>query len=151
MNDKTEIDRLSQRFYSLFTNRGGTTPNVAGIHELFIPEGVIVKTCGEIPAVYDLTGFIEPRERLLRDGELVDFEEEEIRERTSIMGYVAQRFSVYRKSGILRGEPFEGRGIKTMQFVRTHGSWKLSAVAWDDEREGFALDLDGFEDARGMS
>ncbi|HEY8312502.1 MAG TPA: hypothetical protein VIG47_18170 [Gemmatimonadaceae bacterium] len=144
MNDKAAIDQLAQRFYSLFTNRGGAVPNVAGIHELFIAEGVIVKTCGELPVVYDLDGFIEPRERLLRDGELLEFEEKEVRERTSIMGYIAQRFSVYRKSGVLRGEPFEGRGIKTMQFVRANGVWKMSAAAWDDEREGFTLDLGDF-------
>jgi len=144
VNDKAEIDELARRFYALFTNRDGTVPNVAGIHELFIPEGTIVKTCGDVPVVYDLAGFIEPRERLLRDGELVEFEEHEVRERTSIMGNVAQRFSAYRKSGILRGEPFEGRGIKTMQFVRASGVWKMSAAAWDDEREGFALDLNDF-------
>jgi hypothetical protein len=144
MDDKVAIDQLATRFYSLFTNRDGASPNVAGIHDLFIAEGVIVKTCGELPVVYDLKGFIEPRERLLRDGELAEFGEEEVWERTSIMGYVAQRFSVYRKSGILRGEPFEGRGIKTMQFVRTNGAWKMSAVAWDDEREGFTLELGDF-------
>ena len=141
VNDKTSIDRLTFSFYSLFTNRDGAAPNLAAIHELFIAEGVIVRTCGERPAVYDLKGFIEPRERLLRDGELVEFEEQEVHERTLIMGYVAQRFSVYRKAGVLRGEPFEGRGIKTMQFVRANGAWKMSAVAWDDEREGFTLDL----------
>lgn len=144
MDDKAAIDELTKRFYALFTNRGGSAPNVAGIHELFIPEGTIVKTCGDVPAVYDLAGFIEPRERLLRDGELVEFEEHEVRERTSIMGNVAQRFSAYCKSGILRGEPFEGRGIKTMQFVRANGEWKMSAAAWDDERDGFTLDLSGF-------
>ncbi|MDQ6931163.1 MAG: DUF4440 domain-containing protein [Candidatus Eremiobacteraeota bacterium] len=144
MDDKAAIDRVTKCFYSLFTNRGGTAANVARINELFIAKGVIVKTCGELPVVYDLNGFIEPRERLLRDGELVEFEEEEVRERTSIMGYVAQRLSAYRKSGILRGEPFEGRGIKTMQFVCANGAWKLSAVAWDDERDGFALDLSDF-------
>jgi hypothetical protein len=144
MNDKAAIDGVVRRFYSLFTNRNGTLPNLAAIHELFIRDGVIVKTCGEIPVVYDLAGFIEPRERLLRDGELLEFEEEEVRERTSIMGYVAQRFSMYRKSGVLRGEPFEARGIKTMQFIRTNGTWKMSAVAWDDEREGFTVDFSRF-------
>lgn len=140
MNDKAAIDRLTKRFYALFSNRDGAVPNVAGIYDLFIENGVIVKTCGEVPDVYDLAGFIEPRERLLRNGELMDFQEEEVEERTLIMGYVAQRFSLYRKSGALRGERFEGRGIKTMQFVRVSGQWKMSAVAWDDEREGFTLD-----------
>lgn len=140
MNDKAVIDQLTTRFYALFTTRNGTSAKVEQIHELFIPEGVIVKTCGEVPVVYDLQGFVEPRVRLLRNGELIEFEEHELRERTSIMGYVAQRLSVYRKSGILRGEPFEARGVKTMQFIRANGEWKLSAVAWDDEREGFTID-----------
>jgi hypothetical protein len=144
VDDKAAIDDLTKRFYGLFTNRGGIAPNVAGIYELFIPEGTIVKTCGDVPVVYDLAGFVEPRERLLRDGELVEFEEYEVRERTSIMGNVAQRFSAYCKSGTLRGEPFEGRGVKTMLFVRANGKWKMSAAAWDDEREGFALDLTAF-------
>jgi hypothetical protein len=140
MNDKAAIDELTARFYALFTNRNGTSANVQQIHELFIPGGIIVMTCGEVPVVYDLDGFIEPRVRLLRDGELLEFEEKELDERTSIMGYVAQRFSVYGKSGILRGEPFASRGIKTMQFVRANGEWKMSAVAWDDERAGFTID-----------
>ena len=139
MNDKAAIDALTRRFYALFDNRSGR-PNVPEIYDLFIAEGVIIKTCGEVPVVYDLDGFIEPRERLLRGGELIEFEEEEVQERTLIMGYVTQRFSMYRKSGVLRGEPFEGRGIKTMQFVRANGAWKMSAVAWDDERAGFTLD-----------
>ncbi len=143
-NDKAEIDEITKRFYALFTNREGIVPNVAGIHELFITEGLIVKTCGNRPEVYDLRAFVEPRERLLRGGELTDFEEEEVRERTSIMGYVAQRFSIYRKAGVFRGQPMQARGVKAMQFVRANGVWKLSAVAWDDERDGFKLEMNHF-------
>lgn len=139
MDDKAEIDRLAERFYGLFTNRDGAIPDVAGIQELFVTGGTIVKTCGDVPVVYDLDGFVEPRERLLRGGELRDFEEHELLERTAIAGDIAQRLSVYAKSGVLRGEPFQGRGVKTMQFVRVNGTWKMSAVAWDDEREGFAI------------
>ena len=139
MNDKASIDDVTARFYALFTTRNGSRAMLEDIHELFIPQGVIVKTCGEVPVVYDLQGFTEPRERLLQDGELLNFEERELAERTSIMGYVAQRFSLYGKSGTLRGKPFEARGVKTMQFVRASGEWKLSALAWDDERDGFTI------------
>lgn len=141
MDDKAEIDEITKRFYSLFTNRGGVAPNVAGIYSLFVPQGLIVKACGD-PAIYDLAGFVEPRQALLRNGELLEFEEEEERERTVIAGDIAQRFSAYRKSGILRGAPFEGRGIKTMQFVRIDGRWKMTSAAWDDERDGFTIDSD---------
>lgn len=139
MNDKAAIDRLTERFYGLFTNKDGAVPELHKIRELFIPEGTIVKTCGDVPVVYDLDGFVAPRERLLLDGDLLGFEEHEVREQTIIAGAIAQRLSVYVKSGVLRGEAFEGRGVKTMQFVRANGTWKMSAAAWDDEREGFAI------------
>jgi len=32
-----------------------------------------------------------------------------------------------------------GRGMKTLQFVRTVTGWRISAAAWDDERDGLTL------------
>ena len=32
------------------------------------------------------------------------------------------------------GTPFSGRGMKSLQFVRTGEGWRISAAAWDDER-----------------
>lgn len=71
--------------------------------------------------------------RLLTDGRLVDFSEWETSERTEIAGDIASRFSEYRKSGTLDGEPFDGGGTKTIQFVRTSQGWRISALAWYDQ------------------
>jgi len=30
--------------------------------------------------------------------------------------------------------------MKTLQLVRTAGGWRISAVAWDDERDGLEVD-----------
>ena len=40
------------------------------------------------------------------------------------------------------GTPFTARGMKTLQLVRTSAGWRISAVAWDDERDGVAIDPD---------
>ena len=37
------------------------------------------------------------------------------------------------------GTPFTGRGMKTLQLVRTSGGWRISAAAWDDERDGVEI------------
>lgn len=140
MEHKAEIDDLTRRFYALFSNRHGAAVHLSAIYELFIQQGLIVKTCGDVPEVYDLQDFIEPRERLLSNGELVDFQEEEVREQTLIAGCIAQRFSHYAKSGVLRGVRFETIGVKTMQFIRANGNWRIMSVAWDDEREGFSIE-----------
>lgn len=137
--DRNAIDSLASQFYRLFTNKDGVLPQVARIYELFIPEGLIVRA-GDPPVVYHLATFVEPREKLLTDGTLVEFEEHEIDSRTWIVGNIAQRLSLYEKSGLLSGAPYSGRGIKMLHFVKMSGAWKMIAAAWDDEREGFVLD-----------
>jgi len=135
-SDKDAIDSLTRSFFGVFSNRGGRAPNLDALYEMCLPEAVVVKACADVPTVYDLRGFIEPRVRLLSDGRLRDFFEEELSGRTDIFGGVAQRFCSYRKSGLLDGQRFETKGMKCLQFVKSAGRWYLSAVAWDDERDG---------------
>ncbi|MET7387031.1 DUF4440 domain-containing protein [Streptomyces sp. NPDC005529] len=128
---KKEIDALTAEFFGAFDNRGGTAADVARIRRLVIPGGVIVKTGPEFTA-YTVDEFVEPREQLLADGRLTEFHEWETSERTDIAGDVAARFGEYRKAGILDGEPFEGGGTKTIQFVRTPDGWRIAAFSWYD-------------------
>ncbi|MCX5609608.1 MULTISPECIES: DUF4440 domain-containing protein [unclassified Streptomyces] len=128
---KSEIDTVTAEFFGAFDNRGGKTADVARIRRLVVPGGVIVLTGPEF-TVYTVDEFVEPRLRLLTGGRLVEFSEWETSERTQIEGDIASRFGTYRKSGILDGEPFEGGGTKTIQFVRTPEGWRISAFAWYD-------------------
>ncbi|MGW6307132.1 DUF4440 domain-containing protein [Streptomyces niveus] len=129
---QSEIDVVTAEFFGAFDNRGGKAADVARIRRLVLPDGVIVKTGPEF-TVYTVDEFIEPRERLLTDGRLVEFSEWETSARTEIAGDIASRFGAYRKSGILDGEPFGGGGTKTIQFVRTPEGWRIAAFAWYDQ------------------
>ncbi|MEU8840464.1 nuclear transport factor 2 family protein [Streptomyces roseus] len=129
---KSEIDALTDEFFGAFDNRGGKTADVARIRRLLLPGAVIVKTGPEL-TVYTVEEFIEPRQKLLNEGRLVQFSEWETSERTDIAGDIACRFGAYRKSGILDGEPFEGGGTKTIQFVRTPDGWRIAAFSWYDQ------------------
>lgn len=136
---KKNIDELVKSFFDLFSVKKGDKADLSAIFQLFIPEGLIVKCSGLNPEIYNLRQFIEPREKMFNDGTLSDFKEEELSEKTEIFGNIAHRLSVYKKSGFMNGEIFENRGIKTMQFIKTPGGWKISSAAWDDEREGFEI------------
>ncbi|MGW0535362.1 nuclear transport factor 2 family protein [Streptomyces sp. NPDC003032] len=128
---KAEIDTLTAEFFGAFDNRGGKAADVARIRRLMLPGGVIVST-GQKLSVYTVEEFIEPRQRLLADGRLVEFSEWETSEQTSIAGDVAARFGEYRKSGIMDGEPFEGAGTKSIQFVRDADGWRIASFTWYD-------------------
>ena len=138
-DDRAEIDACVGAFYAVFENRGGRRPRLGALHDMCLPECVITRVGTEGPAVCGLEAFIAPRAALLTGGELVEFHEEEVRARTDLFGGVAQRFSLYRKAGVLRGEEFTGQGMKCLQFVKTGEGWRISAFAWEDERPGLEV------------
>ncbi|MEV7416246.1 DUF4440 domain-containing protein [Streptomyces sp. NPDC089919] len=126
-----EIDALTAEFFGAFDNRDGKPADVARLRRLMLPGSVIVKAGADFTA-YTLEEFIEPRERLLSEGRLVDFTEWETAGRTEVVGDIAARVGEYRKSGTLDGEPFEGGGTKTIQFARTPDGWRITAFSWFD-------------------
>ncbi|KAA3599404.1 MAG: DUF4440 domain-containing protein [Calditrichaeota bacterium] len=128
------MDELTARFFDLFTNTDGKVPNFKKIFDLCIPEGMLISNTNGKPVVSNLQDFIAPREKMLIDGTLTNFSEFEITGETKIFGNIAQRFSFYEKSGILNNELFTSRGIKTIQFVKVSQKWKISSVAWSDEK-----------------
>ena len=136
------LDELTKKFFQLFTNKDGIIPVIDTIYDLCIPGAMIIKNSGPAPEIYSLEQFITPRKKILTDGTLVDFSEEEIAAKTEIFGNIAQRFCLYQKSGVLSGEFFETKGMKTIQFIYTPGGWKISSLAWDDEREGLTINED---------
>lgn len=138
-SEKRQIDDVTRQLFASFDNRGGKAVRLENLHGLFVPECVIVKTCGTSPTVYSLAEFIEPRQKLLNGGQLLEFSEEEIWERTAIFGNIAQRLCSYRKSGVRDDDRFEVEGMKSIQFVNTEQGWRICSVAWDDERDGVVL------------
>ena len=41
--------------------------------------------------------------------------------------------------GISGGAEIDGRGVISIQFIATPTGWKISSMAWDDERPGLTL------------
>jgi ribosomal-protein-serine acetyltransferase len=133
MNAKSLLDELTNHFFNLFTNTNGQIPDLQAIKALVIPEGIIIKNVGGRTEIFSVTSFIEPRQKILTDGTLTDFKEEEISETTDIHGSVAHRLCFYKKSGFMSGKLFETTGVKTIQYIKKEERWWISAIAWDDD------------------
>jgi len=130
--DELLINKLIETFFSVFTNKDGKEPKWQQLPELCLPQVSIIKKTGLQQEVYDLDAFTAPRAKLLSDGTLTGFEEKETKARTAIAGHIAQRFSSYKKSGVLNGTAFSQAGTKLFQCVKTIEGWRISAVAWED-------------------
>jgi hypothetical protein len=136
---KGELDRLTADFFRAVTFEADGAPQYDKIYALFIEAGLLIKNTGATPEISSVREFIEPRAAMVRAGQLTRFREVELSETTVVFGNVAHRFSAYAKSGTMKGVPFEGRGMISSQFVLTPDGWKMSAMAWDDERPGLTL------------
>jgi hypothetical protein len=133
-DDGAQIDALTRRFLSAFTNRDGVIPTLPALPHYFMLDATVrvADALGTITTT-GLHGFIAPRAELLVGGRLKDFEEHETESRTEIRGGIAQRWLRYAKRGTLDGVAFEGAGTKALQFVRTARDWKIASLLWTDD------------------
>jgi hypothetical protein len=136
---KRELDALATAFFEAVSFEPGGAPPYQNIHGLFIAAGLLIKNTASTPEISTVTQFIAPRQALVDNGALTRFKEWELSETTQIFGNIAQRYSAYGKAGTQDGKAFEARGVISTQFIRTPQGWKMSAMAWDDERPGLSL------------
>ena len=136
---KAELDRLAIEFFRAVSFDEDGRPAYGNIFALFIGSGLLIKNSGSVPEVSTLRQFIEPREAVVNAGELTSFLEEELWETTEIFGNVAHRFSAYSKRGVMNNASFEAKGMISTQFILTPDGWRMSSMAWDDERAGLAV------------
>ena len=136
------LQSLIGEFFAAVSFAPGGAPQYERIRDLFIPEGLIIKNSGEAPEISTIDEFIAPRQKLVAAGRLTAFEEVEVAARTEAFGNVAHRLSTYEKRGVQDGVAFSATGIITTQFIATAAGWRMTAMAWDDERPGLVVPPD---------
>jgi hypothetical protein len=134
-----ELAALTADFFRAVSFRQGEWPNYSRLHALFFAYGTLIRTSSEVPEVSTVDEFVTPRQRMVESGELSSFEEVESAAITEVFGKVAHRLSTYEKRGTINGQAFEGRGVISTQFIRTPQGWKMTSMAWDDERPGLTI------------
>ncbi len=82
--DRAEIAEIVRTYFAAFTSGPGCDERMAALRATFLPEAVIVRTGGGEPAVYDVDGFIAPRQAILTDGTLEEFHEWELSGHTEL-------------------------------------------------------------------
>lgn len=136
---RQELAALADRFFRAVSFEAGEAPPYGDIHALFISTGLLIKNTAATPEISTVAQFIAPRQALVDSGALTRFKEWELSEHTQVFGNIAHRYSAYGKAGTQNGVAFEARGVISTQFIKTPEGWKMSAMAWDDERPGLSL------------
>jgi hypothetical protein len=130
---------LLRRFFAAVSFPAGGSPRYQQLQELFSAEGRLIRNSGEVPQDLGVEQFVLDRQRAVDTGDLTSFDEAELTGRTDVFGRIAHRYSSYTKRGVLGGTAFEGRGMISTQFIQEPDGWRISSMAWDDERPGLTL------------
>src|SRR4051794_12384949 len=138
MTTEDELAALTAGFFDAVSFEPGERPAYDTIRDLFIAQGLLIKNVGSME-IATVDEFIAPRQALVDSGALTEFEERELAYVNEVFGNVAHRMSTYFKRGVQGGVGFGARGVISTQFVLTSDGWRMSAMAWDDERPGLAL------------
>jgi hypothetical protein len=138
-DDLVELEALMTRFLRAVSFRPGGQPRYHELHALFVDGAILIKTASSLPEISTVGDFIKTRQETVDSGALAWFEEIESADITEIFGNVAHRFSTYEKRGSMDGATIDVRGAISTQFIRTPDGWRMSSMAWDDERPGLVL------------
>jgi len=136
---KATLDALINAFFQAVSFEAGNKPAYSTLYDLFIERANIIRNSGPVPEIETVAEFITPRQAAVDSGALTQFREAELKDITEIFGNVAHRLSTYEKDGVRDGTAFSGRGVIFTQFILTQSGWKISAMAWDDERDGLVI------------
>jgi hypothetical protein len=134
VDTEPELARLVAAFFAAVSFEEGGQPGYDAIRDLFVERGLLIRNTGDAPEVTSVDEFIAPRAALAASGELTSFYEGELEAVDQHFGTVAHRWCTYEKRGVQNGTAFEARGTISTQFVLTPQGWRMSSMAWDDER-----------------
>ena len=141
--DRAAIDDVMGRYFRAVSFEPGGRPTYDDLHELFVERGLLIRCSGDEPDIAGVADFVATLQRVLAEGSLTSFAERELAHVTELFGNVAQRFSHYAKQGTAADGGIDTRGAISTQLVRTDGRWRISSMAWDDERAGLDLPATG--------
>lgn len=137
--EEDAISKVMARFLASVSFESGAHPDYSSLPSLFAEGARLVRTASGQPESIGIDEFVRARTEQFRSGQLNAFVEQETAQVTERFGNVGHRFSTYSKHSEHAGVAAESDGIISTQFVNTPAGWRISAMAWDDERPGMTI------------
>ena len=137
--EEDAIANVMAKFLTTVSFESGAHPDYSSLPSLFAEGARLVPTASGQPERIGIDEFLRDRTEQVRSGRLSAFAERETSQVTERFGNVAHRFSTYSKRSEHAGAVAESDGIISTQFVNTPAGWRISAMAWDDERPGLTI------------
>lgn len=136
--DELAINEVVKKAYAIISFEEGASPNYDGFGEIFTPDAILHNFRSGTLETLSISDLIEGLKAGIEAGELVSFDEIELGGETEYFGKVGHRISSYATHLDQDGVPDE-RGVNSFQLLNLDGTWKVSSIIWDIEKEGQAI------------
>ncbi len=134
------VDAVLSALYGALTFPEGGEPDLALFRSLYLPDALCVRVNPDDSVNrWDIGGFIASFRERFRSGSIKSFHESEISRAEDAYGLLARARSVYRKGINISDPKAMMRGVNELQLVCRDGRWRISSIAWMDERPGLPL------------
>lgn len=134
----THLNQLTAALFKAISFKAGSEPNIDEIRRLFIEGGLLIDCNEETPQALKVDQFNTHFHSLFQQQRLTSLYEIEVHHKTKIYDHIAHRYSFYEARSTPKSDPF-AVGINTLQFVKVRNDWKITSMAWNDDKRG-----DGF-------
>jgi len=134
-SDEARIGALMTRFLRLVSFKDGDQPRYGELPALFSLHARLIRTSGlSRRSRASMSSSERGGTPSLRANSRHSKKLSWLRRREHF-GNVAHRFSSYAKRGTTNDGSIDVRGAISTQFIRTEAGWRISSMAWDDERD----------------
>ena len=128
-----KIDGLIKKLYDSISFKVGDKPDTEQMESLFIEEATLINYNQKEPALMTPAEFSVRLHRLINEGGISAFTEEEIFEHTDKFGKIAHRLSTYKAVMTQNGKTTEHYGINSIQMILINDNWRINSIIWNDQ------------------
>jgi hypothetical protein len=135
------ITELLARLYAVISFEEGGEPDWQGLRELFSEHARITRITPEGADYLTPTSFLAMTKNMLEVGAYTSFYEFELARHVQYFGDVAQVWSFYETRRNRRAQRPLGRGVNSIQLIRSGNVWRVLSLLWDEVHASPSLDL----------
>ena len=140
-SDLQELATTLEAMYASISFPEGDEPDWKRINEIFHRSARLTRITPEGVDHFDLGSFQAMIMEMLDRGVYTCFYEKEIVRTVQVFGSLAHVLSAYEITRSLEAASHLGRGVNSIQLLRSGSTWQVHSLLWDEESAGTSLNL----------
>jgi hypothetical protein len=134
-----EISKTIENLYQYLSFKDTSSLMIDSLISIFTPEGKLLANFGKQPISWTVTQYISSIKKNISEQGITSWKESELFHKTDFFGKIAQTFSAYEISFVIKNQTIIRRGVNSIQLIEQNGKWIIVSLIWDRERDDLKI------------